>query len=182
MIRGFSLGLFFKSLGRLFTDGQFRYQCEQWLSGNTSVTSSPPPAPAVVPTSAPAASPPNESVRLLSLLQREGRLVDFLMEEIQGIPDAQVGAAVKEIHGKCQKTLKEHVEIQPVSSQEEEAKLTVTAGFDPSELRLVGNLVGSPPYQGTVRHRGWKVVKLNLPPIPSGQNPMVLAPAEIEVV
>src|SRR5581483_11898321 len=50
--------------------------------------------------------PSAEPLRLLTLLQREGRLVDFLLEDIQAYDDAQVGAAVRDIHQKCQAALR----------------------------------------------------------------------------
>ena len=39
--------------------------------------------------------PTAEPLRLLALLQREGRLVDFLLEDIQGATDEQIGAGVR---------------------------------------------------------------------------------------
>src|SRR5687768_2476125 len=39
-----------------------------------------------------------EPLRLLNLLQREGRLLDFLLEDISAASDDQVGAGVRELH------------------------------------------------------------------------------------
>src|SRR5689334_21310438 len=36
---------------------------------------------------------------LLSMLQREGRLIDFLQEDVASHPDADVGAAARVVHG-----------------------------------------------------------------------------------
>jgi len=36
-------------------------------------------------------------VQILSVLQRDARLVDFLMEDLSGDADEQVGAAVRDV-------------------------------------------------------------------------------------
>ncbi len=135
----------------------------------------PPPEPPKPP------RPNPEPVRFLGLLQREGRLVDFLSENIAGYDDAQVGAAVREIHRKCQAALTEHLEMEPVLTQEEGATVEVPPGFDPSRIRLTGNVTGQPPFRGTLLHRGWRVKAIKLAPAPEGQDEFVLQPAEVEL-
>jgi hypothetical protein len=103
------------------------------------------------------------------------------MEDIQSLPDAQIGAAVREVHSKCRKALNDHVPLVPVVETAEDESMTVAAGYDPSAIRVVGNLGANPPYTGIVRHRGWKASAIKLQPLPAGQNPLVLAAAEIEV-
>ncbi len=125
--------------------------------------------------------PSGEPLRLLALLQREGRLLDFLLEEIQSYPDDQVGAAVRDIHRQCQGALKEHLVLEPVLSQAEGSTVQVPSGFDPSAIRLTGNVTGQPPFQGTLRHHGWRVKELKLAPPPEGQDQFVLMPAEVEL-
>jgi hypothetical protein len=120
-------------------------------------------------------------VRFLALLQREGRLLDFLLEDIQSYPDAQVGAAVRDIHRQCQAALKEHLVLEPVLAQSEGSPVEVPAGFDPSAIRVTGNVVGNPPYRGTLQHHGWRVKELKLASPPEGQDERVLMPAEVEV-
>jgi hypothetical protein len=120
----------------------------------------------------------SEPLRLLALLQREGRLVDFLLEDIQAFSDQQVGAAVREIHRKCAKVLQEHVELEPVRMEGEGEQVTK---FDPSAIRVTGNVSGQPPFTGTLAHRGWRVKSLKLAPPPPGQDEFVLMPAEVEV-
>ena len=97
-----------------------------------------------VPTPAEPPKPVLDPLQLLAILQREGRLVDFLMEDIQGLPDAQIGAAVREVHLKCRKALQDHVPLAAVVETAEDEKMTVSAGYDPSAIRVVGNL-GSIP-------------------------------------
>jgi hypothetical protein len=120
-------------------------------------------------------------VRVLALLQREGRLLDFLLEDIQSYSDEQVGAAVRDIHRQCQAALKEHLDLQPVLPQGEGSVVEVTPGFDPSAIRLVGNVTGQPPFRGTLQHHGWRVKEIKLSPPPEGQDELILMPAEVEL-
>ena len=125
--------------------------------------------------------PDARPVRLLALLQREGRLLDFLLEDIQGAADDQIGAGVREIHRKCQTALKEHLVLEPVLAQAEGSNVEVPAGFDPSAIRLTGNVTGQPPFRGTLQHHGWRVKEIKLAAPPEGQDEMVLMPAEVEL-
>src|SRR5579885_1298042 len=134
------------------------------------------------PTTAQApARPSGVPLRLLALLQREGRLLDFLMEDIHSYPDAQIGAAVRDIHRQCQAAVHEHLDLQPVIDKPEGSAVEVSAGFDPSAIRLVGNVTGQPPFRGTLQHHGWRVKDINLAPPPEGQDELVLMPAEVEL-
>lgn len=140
--------------------------------------------PALPPAAAPARPAPDgdqAAVQLLSLLQKEGRLLDFLQEDIAGYTDEQVGAAVRNIHQSCRKVLDEHVRLEPVLPGAEEARVTVEAGFDPSRVRLIGNVTGHPPFAGILRHHGWRAAALDLPKPPVGLDPTVIAPAEVEL-
>jgi hypothetical protein len=119
--------------------------------------------------------------QVLGLLQREGRFVDFVMEDLAGAKDADIGAAARVVHDGCRKALKEHFELVPVRSEEEGSRVEVAAGFDPSRTRLTGNVVGDPPFKGTLAHRGWRAEKVNLPKMTKDHDPTVLAPAEIEI-
>ncbi len=121
------------------------------------------------------------AVALLALLQREGRLVDFLREDIAAYPDAQVGAAVRAIHASCRKVLDEHLALEPVRSEDEGARVLVERDFDASAIRLTGNVSGKPPFRGILRHRGWRTRRVELPADPLGQDPSIVAPAEVEI-
>ncbi len=125
--------------------------------------------------------PSGAPLRLLALLQREGRLLDFLLEDIQSYPDAQIGAAVRDIHRQCRSALKEHLDLQPVLPQPEGSTVEITSGFDPSAIRLTGNVTGQPPFRGTLQHHGWRVKEIRLAPPPGGQDELVLMPAEVEL-
>ncbi len=144
-----------------------------------------PPAKEVGPVAraAIAPGPPkgDAAVQILAILQRDGRLVDFLLEPIDGYSDAQIGAAVRDIHRGCRKALGEYLDIEPVRTEREEASIEVPAGFDPSAIRLVGNVAGQPPFRGTLRHRGWRTREVKLPALPIAADPLVIAPAEVEI-
>ena len=118
---------------------------------------------------------------LLGLLQREGRLVDFLNESIEAYDDSDIGAAVRDIHRGCKKVLDGHFSMEPVMPGSEDEAVRVPAGFDPGEVRLVGEVSGDPPFNGTLRHHGWRVTKTNLPAVSDEIDRNVLAPAEVEL-
>jgi molecular chaperone DnaK (HSP70) len=111
------------------------------------------------------------ALQLLALLQREGRLLDFLSEEIDGYDDAAIGAAVRDIHKGCKKVIHEHFGVEPVMDAEENETVTVDTGFDPGKIRLVGNIAGAPPFRGTLKHHGWRAAKVSLPALSDGWTP-----------
>ncbi len=121
------------------------------------------------------------ALALLALLQREGRLVDFLREPLDGFSDADIGAAARDVHRGCRKVLDQHLSLEAVMPGEEEAKVSVPKGFDPAEIRLVGEAKGEPPFRGTLRHHGWRVVEAKLPALAEGIDRAVIAPAEVEL-
>jgi|SRR5581483_4694136 len=131
------------------------------------------PAPPAVPEVAPA-------LRLLGMLQEEGRFVDFVQEELGPYPDDQIGAAVRSIHEGCRKALGEHIGFEPVMKAAEGETVTVEPGFDPASIRLVGNVTGTPPFTGVLRHPGWRATRAVLP-ARAGHDPHVIAPAEVEL-
>ncbi len=126
-------------------------------------------------------APSGEPLRLLSILQNEARLIDFLLEDISATTDAQIGQAVREIHRKAQAALREHLVIEPILSGNEGETTTVAAGYHPSAIRVVGHVAGSPPYTGTIQHPGWRVKELKLTPPPEGVDLFVLQAAEVYV-
>jgi hypothetical protein len=141
-----------------------------------------PALPAVQDEARPAEESPDRAVQLLALLQREGRLVDFFSEDITPYQDAQVGAAVRELHANCRKALGQYVTLEPVLDGEEDAPFMVEEGFDPASVKLVGNVTGRAPLRGLLRHRGWRVAEINLPALPPpGAARTVVAPAEVEI-
>jgi len=140
------------------------------------------PTPRETPPPAPAKGPsPEPAIQILAALQRQGRLVDFLEEEIGSYEDAQIGAAVRNIHSGCKAVLDEHMEIRPVFQEPEGSSVTVPAGFDPRAVRLTGNVTGDPPFRGILRHRGWQTGRVRLPQAADEKGTWILAPAEVEI-
>lgn len=131
-----------------------------------------------MPVRAPVLTP---ALQLLSLLQREGRFVDFIQQDIGSFPDADVGAAARVVHDGCRKTLLAHATIEPVRTEDEGARVVLPDGFDPDEVRLTGSVSGQPPYSGVLRHRGWRATRLELPQLIGEADANILFAAEVEL-
>ena len=152
--------------------------------------------PAALPAPAPAAekpalppAPPQLSVEqqhasglfLLSMLQREGRFVDFVLEEVAGVSDDQLAGAARVVHEGCRRVVKQYLSIEPVLAQEEGATVDVPAGFDANRIRLTGNVAGAGPFKGALKHHGWAAREVKLPVPSTALDPKILAPAEVEL-
>ncbi|MET0339663.1 MAG: DUF2760 domain-containing protein [Polyangiales bacterium] len=178
--------LAFLAFFRVLFNGAYAGQVQRLSSGEpTPAAPVPPPAPAPPP---PAPEPPKlrelptaSALQLLGLLQREGRLIDFLQEDVSGYSDAEVGAAARVMHGSVKKALLAHVALEPVRSESEGTRVTVPAGFSAQEVRLVGNVVGQPPFSGTLTHAGWRAARVELPQLSTDHDVKVIAPAEVEL-
>lgn len=118
----------------------------------------------------------------LSLLQREGRLLDFFSEDLDLYEDSQIGAAVRSIHQNCKKVIDKNLAPQPVIDREEGEQITVESDFNPDAIKLTGNVTGDPPFKGVLRHRGWQTQKMELPTLSSGKDSKIIAPAEVEIL
>jgi hypothetical protein len=121
------------------------------------------------------------ALQLLALLQRDGRFVDFLMQDVTSFSDADVGTAARVVHEGCRKAINGHMKIEPVREEEEETTVTVEAGFDAAAVKLSGKVEGSPPFKGKLRHKGWRAKDIKLPTTVKGHDATVLAPAEVEL-
>lgn len=134
----------------------------------------------IAPKIEPHAPPPTEAaLQLLALLQREGRFVDFLEEDVSGFSDADIGAAARVVHSGCRKALREHIKLEPVRAEEEGTRVTLETS--PVEVKLTGNVQGKGPHTGTLRHRGWRAVDIKLPTAVSGHDAHIVAQAEVEL-
>jgi hypothetical protein len=121
------------------------------------------------------------AVLLLAVLQREGRLVDFLMENLSTYSDTQIGAAVRDVHANCRRALSTALALEPILEGPEDQPVTVASGFDPASIKLVGRVVGTGPFRGMLRHRGWRSSRVQLPALGTPDARQVVAPAEVEV-
>jgi hypothetical protein len=124
---------------------------------------------------------PDSALQLLGLFQQEGRLVDFLEEDVVQYSDEEIGAAVRVVHEGCRKALHEHLTLQPIRQEAEGARITLERGFDASAFRPTGNLVGEPPFTGTLAHRGWRAIEVRLPKLAKDHDVHVITPAEVEL-
>jgi hypothetical protein len=143
------------------------------------------PAPVPAPRQAPAATldkaPPDSALLLLGLFQKEGRLLDFLQEDVSQYPDEDVGAAARVVHTGCRAVLTEYLTVVPVREEPEGSFVTLEPGFDAAAIRPTGNVVGEPPFTGNLVHRGWRVTQVRLPQVASGRDLRILAAAEVEL-
>jgi hypothetical protein len=170
------ISLAFKSFfGILFGDGlpsdvaaAFGYIKE------SAVKPAPPPAPV------PEVRASDGAIQILSILQRDARLVDFLMEDISGYSDDQVGAAVRSMQESCRDSLNRYFTLKPVVDGVEgtPAKIDTKQG---AAVKLLGNVpADGRAAQGILRHKGWRAERVDLPKPQAGQAAIV-APAEIEI-
>jgi hypothetical protein len=183
-----AFGALFKSLG----DAEFAARVRDDQVGPAPAPAPvpapppPPPQPATKPVPPPPpvtlrVATPDAALQLLSLLQREARLLDFVGENITVYADADIGAAARLVHEGCARVLKEHFTIAPVRSELEGARVTLPEGFDAASVRLTGNVVGQAPFTGTLSHRGWRATDVRLPQLAEGHDARILAPAEVEL-
>jgi hypothetical protein len=118
---------------------------------------------------------------VLSLLQREGRLIDFLQEDVTAFSDAEVGAAARVVHSGCKRVFKEHFTVEPILKESEGSAIQIPAGFDAQRIRVTGNVAGQPPFRGTLKHHGWEVTEVRMPAVSEALDPRVLVAAEVEL-
>jgi hypothetical protein len=140
---------------------------------------------ALEPKPAPAPAPPERvhasGLLLLNALQREGRLVDFLQQDVAGFSDEEVGAASRVVHSGCRKVLRQYFDFEPAAKEAEGAAITIPKGFDAQKVRLTGNVSGEPPFKGTLKHHGWVATQIRMPALSEVMDSRVVAPAEVEL-
>lgn len=124
---------------------------------------------------------PDAALQLLTLLQQEARFIDFTQEDLAGYSDADIGAAARVVHEGSKKALETYFTFAPVRNENEETRITLPAGFNASEVRLTGNVVGEAPFTGSLIHKGWKVTDIRLPKLADGHDTSIVAPAEVEL-
>lgn len=161
------------------------------LGGKSAVAEPQTAEPATEPAAAPAPvkekppelldTNPTSALQLLSLLQQESRFIDFTQEDLSQYSDTDIGAAARVVHTGARKVLKNYFELTPISQQDEESRVTLEPGFNASENRLTGNVVGEAPFTGTLMHKGWKAASVNLPKLAPEHDSRILAPAEVEL-
>ena len=140
--------------------------------------------PAAVPAPRAVVSPEKlnaSGLFVLSALQQEGRLIDFLQQDIASFSDEDVGSAARVVHAGCRKALQQYVTVEAVQKEEEGAAIHVPGGFDAQRIRLTGAVAGQPPFKGTLKHHGWVAREVRFPTLSETVDHKVLAPAEVEI-
>jgi hypothetical protein len=145
--------------------------------GLTRRGAAPKPQPAAA-TTGPRVS--DGALQILSILQRDSRLVDFIMEDIAAYSDDQVGAAVRGLHDQARESLTRYVKLDPVIDGVE-GTFTKAALPDPAAVKFIGNVPAGKPSGGLLRHKGWRAGKVELPALNPRQDSNIIAPAEIEI-
>jgi hypothetical protein len=173
-----AFGTFFSVLA----DGDFAARVQALRRGEARSEPTTVPAAEARPAPPPLlAAAPDGALQLLGLLQREARFVDFIEEEVAAYGDADIGAAARVVHEGCRKVLRENFRIEPVRDEPEGSRLTLPAGFDAAAIRVTGNVVGQPPFTGSLTHRGWRVRETRLPQLAMGHDLCIVAAAEVEL-
>lgn len=145
--------------------------------GPSTSDAAPPPAASTVEPEV----DPTPALQLLAILQREGRFIDFVREDMGGFGDAEIGAAARVVQEGCKRALLDYVEIRAIRSESEGAAVRLEAGYDAQRTRVTGNVQGAAPYSGVLAHHGWHVERITLPKLSPGHDARILAPAEVEV-
>ncbi len=136
---------------------------------------------AAAPDPTPAAPTASDgALQILSILQRDSRLIDFLMEDVAAYSDDQIGAAVRGLHDQCREALTRYIQLAPVIDGVE-GTFTRLAAIDPASVKLLGNVPPQPPPGGVLRHKGWRCIKVDLPVLQGKLDGKVIAPAEVEI-
>lgn len=171
------IGLAFRSFFALLFGGSLPDDLLRDLK-LTRREAAPPPKPAAPP--APVVRASDGALQMIAILQRDSRLVDFLMEDITGYADDQIGAAVRELHDQCRDSLARYIKLEPVVDGVE-GTYAKAPSKDPGVVKFVGNVPAKTPEGGTLRHKGWRASKVDLPVLGAKQDAAIVAPAEMEV-
>ena len=172
---------------RVLVDGAFAARA---LRAAEQAEALPQPAPAspaaTAPTAetepaAPTTADPTTAFQLLAILQREGRLIDFLNEDVAAFSDADIGGAARVVHAGCKRALEGAFTVKPIRAEAEGDPVELAPGFDARRNTVTGNVVGEPPFRGRLAHPGWHVTEVRLPRLNPGHDASVVAPAEIEL-
>lgn len=150
------------------------------------------PAPAQAPTAEPVtlskpkpapkpAATRSEALTLLAALQREGRLVDFLREDLAGATDAQIGAVARDLQRDCRAAVERFFAMAPLSDQAEGSRIELPAGYDAAQYHVLGAGDGNAGLSGIILHPGWRATKCDVPTYTGPESGhLVIAPCEIE--
>lgn len=166
------ISLAFRSFFSILFGGKLPADIAQAFGYSRAEPARPAPAPR------PQAGPSDGAVQILAILQRDARLVDFLMEDVSAYSDEQVGAAVRDVQEQARKAMLRYLQLQPVIDGVEGTYIK-TDTAEAAAIKLIGNVPASGKAPGgTLRHKGWKAQNVELP---AGAPSRIIAAAEIEV-
>lgn len=124
----------------------------------------------------------NDALTLLATLQREARLLDFFQESIADYADAQIGAAVRDIHRNTGEVLERLFAVRPLLEGAEGSSVEIPKDADSSRFTFTGAVGDKQPSDGTLMHHGWRATKCELPQwTGTDAARLLIAPAEVEI-
>ena len=123
---------------------------------------------------------PPAAYQILYLLQKEGRLIDMLHENIGDYDDETLGGAFRKLHEDLQELIKERFILEPVLNEEEGNTITLDS-IDPDSVKVSGKVPAEGPFTGELIHKGWRLKECKLPEMVDGWKGDVIAQAEIEI-
>ena len=128
----------------------------------------------------PAPATDGSAISLLATLQKDGRFIDFIEEDLSHYDDEEIGSSVRSIHEGCKKALKKIITKEKIIDQDEESTYRVNQGYNTHHIKLNGKVSDNFPLKGTLVHPGWRVTSLNLSER-SDHLKDIIAPAEVEI-
>jgi len=183
------IGLAFKLFFKALTGGKTADALEAVLQGKEVLSPASKPVTLPEPVAAPAVPKPqvasrSEALTLLATLQREARLLDLVQEPLEQYPDAQVGAAARDVLRDTRKVLERAFGIKPLIDVAEGSSVELPSSPSPMLWKISGSQslsASAGSKKMMVVHPGWKADHCQLPVWNgSSEDALVLAPAEVE--
>ena len=168
---------------KVLFNGELAGRVQQLLDDVSATAETPKPDEKPIPPKS--VQPPqparSDAVTLLATLQREARLVDFIMEPLDDYSDAQVGAAVRDVQRDSRGVLERLFQPAPVVEQEEGSQVKLASG-DHHRVRRTGDGDLEHATSGQLVHHGWQVAKCELPKwTGDAAARLIVSPAEVEI-
>jgi hypothetical protein len=122
----------------------------------------------------------SEALTLLSMLQREARLVDLIQEPLDQYSDSQVGAAARPCLIQCRTTLERAFDLKPIVSEQEGAIVTVPDSASPLSYQWLGSGQNG-SVGGRLVHPGWQAKRCEVARwTGKPEDSLVIFPAQLE--
>lgn len=120
----------------------------------------------------------SDALTLLTVLQRDARLLDLVTEALDGYTDAQIGGAARNVLRDTRQSLEKAFGLKRLTSESEGSVVEIPKHASPLRWRVSGNPSHA---KGELVHAGWMATHVELPKW-NGQSAdaMVIAPIEVE--